>query len=313
MSNAALKITVMGPGGVGGYFGARLATAGHDVTFVARGAHLEAMRVRGLRLDSEIGPLHLAKVKVVADAREVPAADVVIFAVKMRDTESAAEGLRALAANGATVFTFQNGVESADRIGAILGADKVVQGTARIGASISEPGVIKQIGTFARLDFGERDGRPSARTTAFLAACKAAGVDAHLSDNIQREMWMKFALLAPMAGMTALTRGPIGPVRANAQSLALLRSAVEEVIALGMALKTGLTIEDAGRIMKTIDGLPKQMMASMAHDLLAGKPIELDGLSGAVARLGKQQGVPVPTHTFIVQALAPFTDGKPQV
>jgi 2-dehydropantoate 2-reductase len=126
-------------------------------------------------------------------------------------------------------------------------------------------------------------------------------------------MWMKFALLAPMAGMTALTRGPIGPVRANAQSLALLRSAVDEVIALGMALKTGLTIEDAGRIMKTIDGLPKQMMASMAHDLLAGKPIELDGLSGAVARLGKQQGVPVPTHTFIVQALAPFTDGKPQV
>jgi 2-dehydropantoate 2-reductase len=313
MSNAALKITVMGPGGVGGYFGARLATAGHDVTFVARGAHLEAMRVRGLRLDSEIGPLHLAKVKVVADAREVPAADVVIFAVKMRDTESAAEGLRALAANGATVFTFQNGVESADRIGAILGADKVVQGTARIGASISEPGVIKQIGTFARLDFGERDGRPSARTTAFLETCKAAGIDAHLSDNIQREMWVKFALLAPMAGMTALTRGPIGPVRANAQSLALLRSAVDEVIALGMALKTGLTIEDAGRIMKTIDGLPKQMMASMAHDLLAGKPIELDGLSGAVARLGKQQGVPVPTHTFIVQALAPFTDGKPQV
>ena len=113
--------------------------------------------------------------------------------------------------------------------------------------------------------------------------------------------------------MTALTRGPIGPVRANAQSLALLQSAVEEVVALGISMKTGLAAEDAGRIMKTIDGLPKQMMASMAHDLLAGKPLELNGLSGAVARLGKQQGVPVPTHTFISQALAPFTDGKPQV
>ena len=308
-----LKITVMGPGGVGGYFGARLAAAGNDVTFVARGAHLDAMRANGLRLDSEIGALHLQKVRAVADAWEVPAADAIIFSVKMRDTEAAAEGLRGLAANGATVCTFQNGVESADRIGAMLGADRVVQGTARIGASISEPGVIKQIGTFARLDFGERDGRPSARTTAFLEACKAAGIDAHLSDNIQREVWMKFALLAPMAGMTALTRGPIGPIRANAQSLALLQSAVEEVVALGMSLKTGLAAEDAGRIMKTIDGLPKQMMASMAHDLLAGKPLELSGLSGAVARLGKQQGVPVPTHTFIAQALAPFADGKPQV
>lgn len=307
-----LKITVVGPGGVGGYFGARLAAAGNDVTFVARGAHLDAMRARGLRLDSEIGPLHLQKVKAVADAREVPAADAVIFSVKMRDTEAAAESLRGLADKGATVFTFQNGVESADRIGAILGVDRVVQGTARIGASISEPGVIKQIGTFARLDFGERDGRPSARTSAFLEACKAAGIDAHLSDNIEREVWMKFTLLAPMAGMTALTRGPIGPIRANAQSLALLQSAVEEVVALGMSLRTGLVAEDAARIMKTIDGLPKQMMASMAHDLLAGKPLELNGLSGAVARLGKQQGVPVPTHTFIAQALAPFADGKPQ-
>jgi 2-dehydropantoate 2-reductase len=152
MSNA-MKITVMGPGGVGGYFGARLAAAGSDVTFVARGSHLEAMQTRGLRLDSEIGPLHLEKVKVVADAREIASADAVIFAVKMRDTETAAESLRGLVGKGATVFTFQNGVESADRVGAVLGADKVVQGTARIGSSISEPGVIKQIGTFARLDF----------------------------------------------------------------------------------------------------------------------------------------------------------------
>jgi len=311
MSNA-MKITVMGPGGVGGYFGARLAAAGSDVTFVARGAHLEAMQTRGLRLDSEIGPLHLEKVKVVADAREIASADAVIFAVKMRDTEDAAESLRGLVGKGATVFTFQNGVESAARVGAALGADTVVQGTARIGSSISEPGVIKQIGTFARLDFGERDGKPSTRTIAFHAACKAAGIDAHTSENIQRELWMKFAMLAPVAAMTALTRGPIGPVRANAQTRALLQSAVDEVVAVGMSLKTGLAPEDAGKIMRLVDGLPKQMMASMAHDLLAGKPIELNGLSGAVSRLGKQQGVAVPTHTFVAQALAPFIDGKPQ-
>src|SRR6476660_5043125 len=154
-----MRIAIVGSGGVGGYFGARLAAAGSDVTFVARGSHLQAMQTQGLRLDSEIGPLHLQKVKVVADAREIASADAVIFAVKMRDTETAAESLRGLVGKGATVFTFQNGVESGTRVGAVLGADKVVQGTARIGSSISEPGVIKQIGTFARLDFGERDPR----------------------------------------------------------------------------------------------------------------------------------------------------------
>ena len=170
-----MKITVMGPGGVGGYFGARLAAAGNDVTFLARGAHLQAMRKSGLRLDSEIGELHLDPVQVVADAGEIAAADAIIFAVKMGDTENAARSLQALAAKGAAVFTFQNGVESAERIGRILGAGNVVPGVARIGSHISEPGVVKQIGTFARLEFAESDGKPSARTAAFHAACKGAG------------------------------------------------------------------------------------------------------------------------------------------
>ncbi|KAB2910902.1 MAG: 2-dehydropantoate 2-reductase [Hyphomicrobiaceae bacterium] len=306
-----MKITVMGPGGVGGYFGARLAAAGNDVTFVARGAHLEAMRKDGLRLDSEIGKLHLKPVKVVADARDVDAADVVIFAVKMRDTESAAEHLRGLVAKGAAVFTFQNGVESAERIGRIVGRENVVPGAARIAANISAPGVISQIGKFALIEFGEPDGKPSARTAGFHDACKRAGIDATLSGNISRTLWAKFAMLAPFSGMTALTRGPIGPIRRNPQSRALLQAAVEEAVAVGIALKTGLNPDDVGKTMKLIDGLPNEMMASMCHDLLAGKPIELDGLSGAVARLGRQAGVPVPTHTFIAQALALFAEGKP--
>ena len=144
-----MKIVVMGSGGVGGYFGARLAAAGNDVTFVARGAHLEAMRKGGLRLDSQLGSLHLNPVKVVSDAREIAGADAVLFAVKMRDTESAAESLRALTAGGATVFTFQNGVESGARIGRILGPGKMVEGAARIATHIAEPGVLKQIGDFA--------------------------------------------------------------------------------------------------------------------------------------------------------------------
>ena len=306
-----MKIAVMGSGGVGGYFGARLAAAGDDVTFVARGTHLAAMRRGGLRLDSELGALHLNPVSVVADAREIAAADTIIFAVKMRDTESAAESLKSLVAKGAAVFTFQNGVESAERVGRIVGAGNVVPGVARIGSHISEPGVIKQTGTFCRLEFAEADGKPSARVTALLEACKRAGFDAVAPQSIGREVWMKFAMLAPLSGMTALTRLPIGPIRSNAQSRALLEAAVKETVAVGVALETGLTRADEGDLLKLLDGFPPSLMASMAHDLLAGKPIELDGLSGAVARLGKTCGVPTPTHTFIAQALAPFTNGKP--
>jgi 2-dehydropantoate 2-reductase len=308
-----MKIVVMGSGGVGGYFGARLAAAGNDVTFVARGAHLDAMRRDGLRLDSELGSLHLAAVGAVADAREMQAADAIIFAVKLRDTESAAGSLKALAAGGTAIFTFQNGVESGARIGRVVGPGHVVEGAARISAHIAEPGVIRHAGNFAVLEFGEADGSASPRVSAFHTACAAAGIAAKVSDRIARTIWAKFAMLAPLSGLTALTRGPIGPVRANPKSRALLEAAVAEVVALGVALKTGLEPEDAARTMKVIDGLPGGMIASMCHDLTAGKPIEVEGLSGAVARLAEEHGVPAPTHAFIAAALAPFVDGKPQV
>jgi 2-dehydropantoate 2-reductase len=308
-----MRIAVMGPGGVGGYFGARLAAAGNDVTFVARGAHLEAMRTAGLRLDSRIGNLHLNPVKAVSDAREIGAADAVLFAVKMRDTERAAQSLSALAAGGATVFTFQNGVESGSRISKVLGPGKVVEGAARIASHIVEHGVIRQIGDFAVLEFGEADGQASPRVTAFHAACAAAGITAKVSDNIARTLWTKFAFLAPMSGLTALTRGPIGPVRANTKSRALLQAAVDEAVALGLALGTGLAPEDGQRTMKLLDSLPAEMTSSMCHDLLAGKPIEVEGLSGAVARLAQEHGLAAPANAFIAAALAPFTDGKPQM
>jgi 2-dehydropantoate 2-reductase len=271
------------------------------------------MRRDGLRLDSDLGSVSLASVNAAADAREVPGADAVIFAVKLRDTESAAESLKALAAGGATIFTFQNGVESGARIGRVVGPGHVVEGAARISAQIAEPGVIRHVGNFAVLEFGEADGSASPRVSAFHAACAAAGIAAKVSGHIARTIWAKFAMLAPLSGLTALTREPIGPVRANPKSRALLAAAVAEVVALGMALKAGLEPEDAARTMKVIDGLPGGMMASMCHDLMAGKPIEVEGLSGAVARLAEEHGVSAPTHAFIAAALAPFVDGKPQV
>ncbi|MDX2204047.1 MAG: 2-dehydropantoate 2-reductase [Hyphomicrobiaceae bacterium] len=307
-----MRIVVMGPGGVGGYFGARLAAAGNDVTFIARGSHLEAMRTKGLRLDAELGALTLQPVSVAADAREVDRADVVMFAVKMRDTETAAESLKGLVAKGAAIFTFQNGVESSERIARVVGAGHVVPGVARIASHISEPGVIKQIGRFASLQFGEAYGKPSDRVARFHAACTAAGIAASISESIRRELWLKFAMLAPLAAMTALTRTSIGPIRDAAETKALLEAAVDETVAVGVALETGLVAEDAASVKKVLDGLPRPMMASMAHDLMSGKPIELDGLSGAVVRLGRSAGVPTPTHRFVTQALAPFVNGAPR-
>ena len=306
-----MKIAVMGTGGVGGYFGARLAAAGRDVTFVARGRHLEAIRANGLRLDSVIGPLTLRPAKVVASPDEIEAADAIMFAVKLGDTEPAAEALQPLVARGASVFTFQNGVESHARLSKILGPKAVVPGVARVAAHISEPGVIKEMGRFASLDIGEADGSKSQRTQAFHDQCKGAGFDIFLRDNINRAIWMKFAMLAPFSGLTSLVRGPIGPVRATPESRALLLQAVQEVVALGRHLEMGLTPEDADAVVKLIDNLPNTMMSSMSHDLVAGKPIEIFGLSGAAARLGREHGVPMPAHTFITAALAPFAKGPP--
>jgi 2-dehydropantoate 2-reductase len=306
-----MKIVVMGSGGVGGYFGARLAAAGNDVTFVARGAHGEAMARNGLRLDAELGSLHVDPVKVVPDAREIAAADAVMFTVKMRDTEAAAETLRGLTAGGAGIFTFQNGVEGGVRIGRIVGPGKVVEGVARISAQIAAPGVIRQVGGFASLEFGEAGGAASPRVKAFHDACTAAGFPVKISDNISRALWVKFVMLASLAGLTALVRGPIGRVRSTPETAALLRAAVEEAVATGIALKTGLEPDDVARTMKQLDGMPAPIMASMCHDLLGGKPLEVDGLSGAVARLAEKAGVAAPTHAFIAAALAPFRDGQP--
>lgn len=307
----ALKIAVMGSGGVGGYFGARLAQSGSDVTFIARGAHLAALQREGLLIDSKATPLHVKPANAVASPADAGTVDAILFCVKLGDTESAAQQIKPLVDKGAAVFTFQNGVESADKVGAIVGAKNVVAGTAQIAAVISQPGTIKHTGTMARMVFGESDGKPSPRTEKLLAACKAAGFDCVLSDDITRAVWMKFAMLAPFSGMTTLTRGSIGPVRANAQTRRLLEAAVREVVAVGAKLGKHVAADDAERTLKLIDGMPAEMTASMTHDLLAGKPLELNGLSGAVARLGEAHGVAVPTHRFIADALNVHIDGKP--
>lgn len=305
-----MKIVVMGAGGIGGYFGARLAAAGNDVTFVARGAHLAAMQGEGLRIESPLGNLHLAATRAVRDARDAGPADAVLFAVKMGDAEEAAGLLAPLLGKETPIFTFQNGVEAADLIDKVVGAGHVVPGVARIASRIAKPGLIEHASPFARLEFAEADNTPSERCGTFHAACRSAGIDAEVSPNIQRALWFKFAMLAPMAGVTTLTQHTAGPLRRNRDTRALIEAAIQEIVSVGQAAGAGLDASDLPSLVQTIDGLPETMTSSMSHDRAAGKSLELNWLSGAVVRLGQRHAVATPTHRFIVQALALEAAGK---
>ena len=306
-----MRIVVMGAGGVGGYFGGRLALAGNDVTFIARGAHGEAIRRNGLRAEGVLGEFHVQPTKCVASAAEISGAlDVILLTVKLSDLETAAEQLRPTIGSETTIYTVQNGVEAADTVGAILGRDKVVPGVAYISATIAEPGVIHSGAAFARLAFGESDGRESARTKAFCETCQAAKFDAVLAPDITRTLWLKFAMLAPMAGTTSLMRCGMGAIRTNPRSRALLQALVEEIVAV--AKQAGVQVQDGDvtESMKIFDSLPPTARASMAHDLEIGNPLELPWLSGAVVRLGQGYNVPTPTHSFFADALAPYEKGR---
>ncbi len=305
-----MKILIMGSGGVGGYFGARLATAGNDVTFVARGAHLAAMQANGLEVRSTAGNVHVKPAHAVADPADAGAPDAVIFTVKMGDTDRAAASLKPVLKAGTPIFTFQNGVEATEMIGAAAGEGHVVPGVARISSHIASPGVIEHVSPFARLEYAEADNRPSERVQAFHTACRTAGIDAEIMPEIVRALWLKFAMLAPMSGVTALTQKPAGPLRSNPDTRALIEAAVQEVIAVGQAAGGGLKPADMAAMMKIVDNLPEKMISSMAHDRASGKPLELNWLSGAVVRIGARHGVPAPTHRFIVQALALEAAGR---
>jgi 2-dehydropantoate 2-reductase len=306
-----MKILVMGSGGVGGYFGGRLAGAGNDVTFVARGAHLDAIKRDGLTLDSDMGQLVVKPAKAVADPAEMGGkADIVLFATKLGDTRAAAESLAPVIGQETIVITFQNGVEGPDIIAKALPGARVLPGVARIASHIPRPGVIEQRGPFARIEFGEPGGAANAKLEAFHAACKAAGIDAILSRDIERGIWMKFAMLAPFSGLTTLTGSTAGPIRETEGTRALLEAAVREVLAVGKAVGVKVSEADFDTVWKGMYANPHAMTSSMAHDRRAGKPLEVAYLSGAVARIGAQHGVPTPTHAFIAAALSIDAAGK---
>ena len=306
-----MRIAVVGAGGVGGGFGAALAKAGADVTFIARGAHLAAMKSAGLKIESPRGDTHLVPTQATDDPRTVDKVDFVLFCVKLWDVESAGEHIKPLVGAGTAVIPLQNGIDAADRLLPILGREAVMGGVAQISASIIQPGVIRQVGTFMRMIFGELDGSITQRGKDFLAMCQKAGFDATLSEQILTELWMKFALLATNASMTAVTRQPIGKLRDDPDVRAIFLSAIQEVIEVGRARNIALPADALSKVLDFIGHAPPAMKASMALDLERGNRLELPWLSGKVVELGRELGISTPTHSMLYALLKPYTMGAP--
>ena len=304
-----MKIAVIRAGGVGGTFGAALAKAGADVWFLARGAHLEAMRRDGLRIVGGRGETHIVPTQASSDPAAIGPADVVLFCVKLWDVESAGEHIRPIVGPSTAVIPLQNGIDASDRLIPILGAGAVMGGVAQVSATIEAPGVVRQTGTFMKLIFGELAGGRSARGEAFQAMCQKAGFDAEHSDKILTELWMKFIILATNSAMTASTRQPLGKLRADPEVMALFETATREVVAVAKAKGIPLPDDAAERNLAFLRAAPAAMMASMAHDLIKGNRIELPWLSGKVVAMGRELGVPTPVHTVLNAILRPHTDG----
>jgi 2-dehydropantoate 2-reductase len=304
-----MKIAVMAAGGVGGYFGARMAAAGHDVTFIARGRHLEAIRSQGLRVESPLGNIHLPPGHATSDAAAVGPVDAVIFAVKLGDMKKAAEACRPLLGPETAVVPFLNGVDAPGMLTETLGACHACCGVAYISAHIDEPGVIRHIGNFARLIFGEMDGPLSPRLEKLKNALSESGVDATVSDRIEVVLWEKFTVLVALSGTTGAARSPIGPLRTTEIGRDVFIAAMREVIAVGRARGIALGDDLIEKQLKFFNEMPETMKASMLVDLEAGKPLEAPWLSGAVARLGRESGVPTPVNDALYLAVLPYVQG----
>ena len=305
--SVVMKVAVYGAGALGGYFGARLAAGGADVTLIARGAQLAALRADGLRVRSPLGDLEL-RLAAVADPSEVGPVDLVLFCVKSFDTEEAASRLGPLLRPETAVLSLQNGIDNEDRIEAVIGPGHVMGGTAFIFVALAAPGVIEHTGTTSRIVFGELDGRPSDRAERILDALVAGGVDAEITLDIRAQLWTKFSFICAVAGMTAAVRLPIGPIRDDPVSWAMFRSILEEVTALARAEGVDLTPDLVDRQLALTSGLAADSYSSLHHDLVNGRRMELEALHGTVVTRARAIGLAVPASEATYAILRPWAD-----
>jgi len=306
-----MKIAMMGSGGVGGFFGGRLANAGYDVTFIARGAHLEAMRREGLTLENEPqGDIHV-RVKAAAEPRDVGPVDIIVLSVKLWDTADAARAIAPMVGPSTGVLSLQNGVVKDDILREFFPAKQVMGGVGYVATHISRPGVIHQTGTMQRVIVGEYDGRESERARFLYEALLKAGVKAELSGDVRRAIWEKYVFLVGLSATTTTMRKTLGPIRSNTQTRAFLLDIMREVVAVGRALGVALPADFAEQRLTFADTLPEDMTSSMHHDLERGNRLEVKWLSGGVVDLGRKAGVPTPANRAVCDILALYADGKP--
>ncbi|MDC0500915.1 2-dehydropantoate 2-reductase [Burkholderiales bacterium] len=306
-----MRIVVIGTGGVGGYFGARLTEAGENVTFVARGAHLEAIKSRGLTVYSALGDMHLRDVQCTENTRDIGHADIVMIAVKLWATDEAIQTAKPLLGKNTGIISFQNGILAEESLIAAYSSQHAMGGVANIAALIEEPGVIRHNGNMASLAFGELNNTQSERAQSLLNACSRANIKAEIPDDINRAIWEKYIRLVTMSAMTTLCRMPIGPIRDEVHTRNLLSQILAEIIDVGKA--KGLKFSDnvLQEQLDIIDGYPPSMVASMCGDLRRGYPLEVPWFSGTIVRLGKELNIPTPANGFVYAALKLFEHGRP--
>jgi 2-dehydropantoate 2-reductase len=306
-----MKIAFMGAGGIGGVWGARLASVGCDVSFVARGAHLSAIREHGITIENEtLGNLHVATVAATDNPATIGIADVVVIAVKLWDTDVAVEAVRPMVGPETAVISLQNGVIKDDILRHSFGPQAVVGGVGYVAAHIARPGVIKQTGAMQRCVIGEYDGRRSSRVEALHAALLKTGIKAEVSDDIRRTIWEKYVFLVGLSGSTSAMRSTIGPIRENPRTRAFLYELMKETVAVGRADGVNLPENYADERMAFADTLAPDMNSSMHHDLASGNRIELPWLSGGVVDLGAKLGVPTPANRVVCDVLALHVEGR---
>jgi len=293
--------------------GARLQSAGHDLTFVARGQQLDAMTTNGLLVESSTGDIRLDKVRAVATIGAAGPADLVLFAVKNYDVERAAKDLAAAINPEAAIMTVQNGVSAQPHLAGKFGKDRILPSIVRIPVSIKSPGVIRvSAAEMGGLVFGAYDRKMTEQTSAVFDAIARSGIGATVSDDIWRTLWEKFIPYSAVSAITTMTRLDIGPVQKTAESRRLLRALIDETTAVARASHPSVPQDAADTAFEFVMNVPPNVHASMLDDLLRGKRLELEWISGEVIRRGRELGIETPRHEFVYAVLAPYIDGRPE-
>jgi 2-dehydropantoate 2-reductase len=300
-----MKILIMGTGGVGGYYGGLLAQQGHEVTFIARGAHLYALRHEGLNVKSVHGDFYIVPVNATDDPINVGPVDLILFCVKTYSTDDAAQAIRPAVGARTVVISLQNGVDAAERIGKVIGAEHVVGGATWLSSAVESPGVIRQISQFRRVVFGELGGGRSERVQTIFEVLNQTGITLEVSENIQKVLWTKFVFISAVSSIGSLTRLPMGDYRSVPQSRGLITSIMQEVDALARARGVLLDHDVVQKSLEFMDGAAPHIKPSMQLDVESGRRTELESMVGVIGRKGRELGVATPVAVFVYSALLP--------